>query len=80
MKLLAFTTTALVACLPVYASPGDGRDYYGHMWGGGYATTGSAAGAAGEPAKAGAARRAVTAAIAVVVLSIIMLLSVMLYC
>lgn len=36
MKLLAFTTTALVACLPVYASPGDGRDYYGHMWGGGY--------------------------------------------
>lgn len=35
MKLFAFTTAALVASLPAYASPGDGRGYYGHMWGGG---------------------------------------------
>lgn len=35
MKRVAFTTAALVASLPAYASPGDGREYYGHMWGGG---------------------------------------------
>ncbi|WP_297779686.1 hypothetical protein [uncultured Roseovarius sp.] len=36
MKLLAFTTAALAASLPAYAAPGDGREYYGHMWNGGY--------------------------------------------
>lgn len=36
MKFFVFTAAFFAASMPAYAAPGDGRDYYGHMWGGGY--------------------------------------------